>query len=65
MAYQAMTSELASSSDALNRANNALHPGELPGVFTDRTFDFFAIFVPPDAIFLGSQTIEMRVCNSG
>jgi len=55
--------ELSSASHALNRTNDTLDPGKLPGVFADSAFNFPTIFVSPDPVLLGSQPIEMRVCQ--
>jgi hypothetical protein len=56
-------SKFASAPHTLHCADNPLDPRKLSWVFANCTFDFFTVFVPPDAVFLGSKTVEMGVCS--
>lgn len=46
---------------ALNSTNDALDPRELARIFTDRMFDFVAVFIPPDPILLRGQAVEVSI----
>ena len=46
---------------ALDSTNDAFDPGELAGIFTDRVFDFFTMLIPPDAILLRGQSVEVSI----
>jgi hypothetical protein len=45
----------------LDSTNDAFDPRELAGIFTDRMFDFVTMLIPPDAILLRGESIEMGI----
>jgi hypothetical protein len=55
-------SKFARAPHTLHCADNTLDPRKLSWVFANCTLDFFAVFAPPNTVFLGSKTVEMGVC---
>jgi hypothetical protein len=56
--------EFTGSSHTLHCTYNPLNPGKLSWVLSNRTFNFFPLLVPPDAVFLRSQSVEVCICSA-